>query len=644
VNILFKLEFLNKHKFTSTNLLSCLVKTSLTIIYFVMDERRVFAIVNVLHLNEMLLEMEVLESRCLIRSFFEVLLKMLTRVVVVDGGSGCVGKEKRGGGLLSVCVASILPQWRQYNLYSLISSWGVKCVEVKSLYKMCIQFYCDRSELAVHGVCGECAFKFDEVMNRSVDLGGEPFSLKSEENSCSHQSDVHLLATHYTLTTLLFTLKKKLEAKNRDQEISGSFNDNVEDKVVKEDGEKKEELEGEGNEEGERESCDEILNHQIDESSFLPSFVCLERPDCKNQFITLFPSLSSPYPTQYANLFFPQSTTQLHSSHTSTHSVHPTPQPQLQPQSLPINSETLPSKKRKRFQNFFSSSLSNSSQISSSQQSPPKPPLISPSSPPLLPTLSSPKWQSHLEPLRSFLTQISIDHTIPNPSDFPPFPAPLLSNPDDFAEACASLNFTNVSDALFCAFCHFILREELAHHNAMAYIRIILLPHILALTQPISRHLFATLTEFTTRYQDPVLYGLLLPLLTSPHSQTPQRELCVKMIQSLSDEAAHDLCRTLLRHCNETNTQWTATTIQGLKSLLEKKFEMNDVEVRMCVSEFHHNFPHHRDDVKFVSVLHSIVTKYPTGILSHKEELISDLGMSKAYLAKITIKALEKIV
>jgi hypothetical protein len=123
-----------------------------------------------------------------------------------------------------------------------------------------------------------------------------------------------------------------------------------------------------------------------------------------------------------------------------------------------------------------------------------------------------------------------------------------------------------------------------------------------------------------------------------------QRELIVKLVQSLSKgDAANLLEQTILLY-SQSGSPWTLTTVTGLKAALEKgDLEMSETVFDKLVSQIHHNFSSFANDVIFIGIISLLVSKFSVKLKNFIEMLISDLKTSKLFLSKMAIQNLLKL-
>jgi hypothetical protein len=253
-----------------------------------------------------------------------------------------------------------------------------------------------------------------------------------------------------------------------------------------------------------------------------------------------------------------------------------------------------------------------------------------------------PNWNETLENIRAHFAAKRNDS---NHRSIPSLPQPILSSTDLFRRSCLFMKFTDLSEENYCSLCSFILQQELTLANASIFIEVSLYPRIISLSQPVSRLLYMTVSDILSRHPSAIVSSLLLPIMSSSSDYgVSQRELIVKLVQSLSKgDAANLLEQTILLY-SQSGSPWTLTTVTGLKAALEKgDLEMSETVFDKLVSQIHHNFSSFANDVIFIGIISLLVSKFSVKLKNFIEMLISDLKTSKLFLSKMAIQNLLKL-
>ena len=252
-------------------------------------------------------------------------------------------------------------------------------------------------------------------------------------------------------------------------------------------------------------------------------------------------------------------------------------------------------------------------------------------------------WTEQLEKIRSFFVTKRKTST---PIHIPSLPPHILFSADLFRLCCRHLKTDEFSEEAFCSFCSYILKEELSLSNASIFIETNLLSRIRALSQPVSRALYTAHMDMLSHHPSAVASCLLFPLITSDADcGVPQKELVLKLLQSLSVEAISSLLQKVIVHYTHTGVPWTHTTVTGLKVLLERgELDFGDDDMfDKIVAEMHHNFNLFANDVMFIGVVSQFISKYLDRMRRHADVFIADLQKSKLFLAKMSIQKLESL-
>ena len=198
--------------------------------------------------------------------------------------------------------------------------------------------------------------------------------------------------------------------------------------------------------------------------------------------------------------------------------------------------------------------------------------------------------------------------------------------------------------------------------------------------------------EILGRYRGAMVEGLLLPLIFVGEGEgdgeggkgkggkgekgekggggnAPQKEVVVKMIQSLSIDDAYSLLRSALTFSPPppppplppppSPPPWTPITILALKTVLDKgggggagggggeggiREEEEEDVVGGLVEQGGGCLERYPEDQRLLGLIYTIILRYPRVVGGgRKGELKRGLGGSKSFLAKMAIKALDKL-
>ena len=142
---------------------------------------------------------------------------------------------------------------------------------------------------------------------------------------------------------------------------------------------------------------------------------------------------------------------------------------------------------------------------------------------------------------------------------------------------------------------------------------------------------------------------LLLPILHEQECGSAQIELVNRAVrQNLPSHVLASLCSGFLGMSSEvynTHIPWTNLSMIVLHTILNKrpKLQQEVVDRAIYRAEIASETEEILNSVKFCTILLSLIKHYPSNLSNHKGTLTNILSRSTCFMAKTTLKILQKI-
>ncbi|CAG8472385.1 6753_t:CDS:10, partial [Acaulospora colombiana] len=229
------------------------------------------------------------------------------------------------------------------------------------------------------------------------------------------------------------------------------------------------------------------------------------------------------------------------------------------------------------------------------------------------------------------------------------------------------LGLAQLNEEILTILCDDIVRhEDIAYQNYVVFFRYAFLEKVRRLTSKPSRNLLSTITNTAKAKGKPIVYGLLLPLITeSSEIETPQLEVITRTIDSGLDEDSVVALLTELFSNSYTPsatvlpssiqslpppipqrlTQWTDSMIEIVFTIINQNFQIESSHALTTSNQSQSIFskllfyldsnierlPTH---TKLCQILMLLVTKHANSVMDNLDEIREIAEKSKAFIRK----------
>ncbi|RIB24671.1 hypothetical protein C2G38_630846 [Gigaspora rosea] len=217
------------------------------------------------------------------------------------------------------------------------------------------------------------------------------------------------------------------------------------------------------------------------------------------------------------------------------------------------------------------------------------------------------------------------------------------------------LDISQLDDVVLAILCNEIVKHEnIAYQNYVVFFKYGLLEKVRNIKSKPSRNFLANISNIAKAKSKPMVYGLLLPLITEFDISQPQLEVIARIIDSgLSEESIVALLNELFSDSYPSTSQiinstskdsynlqikWTSTTIDVLFSIFNQKFDLKEAASQHIIPKFlrqlDFNIELSPNDKKLGQLLMLLVTKHSKDFMENLEEIKVIAEKSKSFIKR----------
>ncbi|CAG8605111.1 14033_t:CDS:2 [Racocetra fulgida] len=217
------------------------------------------------------------------------------------------------------------------------------------------------------------------------------------------------------------------------------------------------------------------------------------------------------------------------------------------------------------------------------------------------------------------------------------------------------LDISQLDDVVLAILCNEIVKhEDIAYQNYVVFFKYGLLEKVRHIKSKPSRNFLANISNIAKAKSKPMVYGLLLPLITESDISQPQLEVISRVIDSgLSEESIVALLTELFSESYPSISQvnnstskdsfnlqikWTLSTIDVLFSIFSQKFDLKETASQHIIPKFLRHLDFNiellPDDKKLGQLLMLLVTKHSKDFMESLEEIKAIAEKSKSFIKR----------